>query len=572
MYYYTSSSAVLSLTVARSNDSDTADLPVAPRHCSPNLNFDIVRAILAYCCTADLLQASLASHELRDEAMNERVSRPVHLKGADQANSFSRFMLAGDGFRIPHLRALTLEDIEESSLSPSSDHPLRESLHQATTVHELLVAFKALMSHPDNTLLEVLVRATALRDISILGCDLLFSTGSEFTNAVSALLHLRRLCVVVDILHTRTANILLDLTSSLETLKYPLDTGKNELGFFTPSYFKNAFLDTLANRQPYLKTLLFTCESLTSATSWNTPFRLVRVLDLTVLDRTIDFRHFAYLFPSLMELTIYAYGASSYSVHHASASRQFSIASQEAGYGWPCLDVLCGSLVDLYILAITVPVHRLGVRGRGFQLSDGRFGNVNAANLPDMFSDVISRSRPQCVELEFNIAESLHRSLGTVSDLLGGHDEHHPAGAVSHLVMGCFFRARPPLPNYTPPSTSDILVSTLCALPSRIVPSSDLTTTAPSSTTSLEHDIPASGALPCGISPSHTHAPGSPPRLADDRRYRVSLHRHGHRSSRHTCDVFRRQRGPGVGPRRERRSHPHDRPHDIDPRAERLGG
>lgn len=431
-------------------------------------------------------------------------------------------------------------------------------------------------------LLEVLVRATALRDISILRCGQRFSTGSQFKDAVSALPHLRRLCYAVDNCYNDAANLVLDLTSSLETLKYPLNIGEHGLysqGLFIPPYFENAFLDTLANRQPHLKTLLFTCESLTSATSWTTPFRLVRVLDLTILDRTIDFRRLAYLFPSLMELTIYAYGASSYSVRtpHASASRQFSIASQEAGYGWPCLDVLCGSLVDLYILAVTVPVHRLGVRGRGFRLSDGTFGNVNAANPPDMFADVISRARPQCVELEFDTAKSLHRALGTVSDLLvyGGDDEHHPAGAVSHLVMGCFFRAWPWLSTYTPPSTSDILVSTLRAVPSRTVPSSDLTTTGPSSTTFLEHDIPAPGALACGISPSYTHTPVSLLRLADDRRTRVSLHRYRHNKptgSGHTRDVFHRQRGPGVGPCCERRSHPHDRPHDIDPRAERLGG
>ncbi|KAI0752584.1 hypothetical protein C8Q80DRAFT_1147080 [Daedaleopsis nitida] len=428
------------------------------RHTSPNLNlnFDVVRAILAYCRNADLLQVSLASRELRDQAMNELVSRPVYLKGEDKARSFSRFMLAGDGFRLPLLRTLILVDIplHHMALVPNiSPDELDELLKMVTTVHD--IAYIWSLANPHDAILEMLEHATNLRDLEFIRCGRYISFNDKFAEAVSALRHLVTFRAID--CYDHISNMALCLTSSLETLEHQihLDEFGLQVGCLSRPDFSADALDTLARHQPRLKTLLFTCKSVTP-TQWITPFSQVRVLDITVLENTIDFPHFVHLFPKLKELTVCMHDSSklSFATPRLSAVRDSAIAWQAAGCGWPCLDVLCGTVVDLYTLAVTSPVHQLSIRLRVEAPVSACYPHLGT---PSMLADVISGSRPQCVEVEFDCGKLLHQdqALGREPSTFV-YDEHHPAGAVSHLVMGCFFPAGLSSSGSTP-STSELL-------------------------------------------------------------------------------------------------------------------
>lgn len=87
-------------------------LPEMSRGSSFNLNLDVVRMILSFCYASDLLQISLASHQLRDEAMKEIISRPVSLIRNHRAELFGRFMLTScENPPFSLLKTLILDDI-----------------------------------------------------------------------------------------------------------------------------------------------------------------------------------------------------------------------------------------------------------------------------------------------------------------------------------------------------------------------------------------------------------------------------------------------------------------------------
>lgn len=366
------------------------------------LNIDVLRLILIFCDTRDLLQASAACWQLRDEAVKELISRPVHLKNYAQVESFCRLVLSGDQSRPRFIRILILET--------------QRSLH----------------APGPHLLLEVINRATQLRVLQLRWCDSYFEFDQRFAGAVRDLEHLRHLEISTseNKQDGKIAAMLLGLRSPLKTLELT-DAADNGFG--------DTFPDTLAQRQNRLETLRIFYPGL-DLMQW-TPFHFARKLDLTIGDRRISLERLASIFPNLREVAVRAHyfeiDLTSPSIE-TMQTREDAIAFQRSGGGWQSLDKITGTIGDLYVLCITCPVRCVDL---GYYQSQACRA----------FLDVVSRTRPRQVELMVLCASWVPVWVQEHNILV--YEGVDGPGAVSHAIF------RLTLSISSPVNSKDVLVS-----------------------------------------------------------------------------------------------------------------
>ena len=323
---------------------------------STSLNLDIIRAVMTFSSVADLKELAIVSHPLQEEASREILTRGVYLQSKPtRLRSFCQFML-------------------------TRDPPLYSFLHKVIVEH---IPDRASDEFDPKDLLEVLARATSLRDLRIRWCDHLFTTQSDkrLSEILPQLQDLRRLEIWTKSVTTDplVADTVLRLRSQLHNLHFSADED-NQL----PRDFPNL----LAERQRSLHQLRICYPDLTS-TPW-APFPTLRVLYLTISSKIPSLPHLAQIFPNLRELAVSAVGFEVDFFHPAPQhvrAREEALAFQARGGGWRSLDVLTTTTIgDPWVLCLACPVGSV------------RLGHYDVGSHA-AFVDVVSRTRPRKVIL-----------------------------------------------------------------------------------------------------------------------------------------------------------------------------
>ena len=319
---------------------------------------------MTFSSVAELRELAVVSHPLWEEASREILTRGVDLRsgrtGIAKLQAFCQFMLKHEPPLYPFLHKLVLEHIPNG---PSD-------------------------GFDPSDILEVLSRATYLRDFRIMWCDHLFTTSSDKRLPVilPQLQHLRRL----EIWTRRTttdplvADTVLHLPAQLHTLQFSSDAD-NQL----PRDFPNL----LAARQHSLHRLRICYPNLTNV-PW-APFPSLRILHIITASKLPSLPHLTQIFPHLRELTVFAVGFEVDFAHPAPEhvrAREDALAFQRAGGGWRSLDVLTTTTIgDPWVLCLACPVGCV------------RLGSYDAASHA-AFMDVVSRTRPRKVSLHLACA------------------------------------------------------------------------------------------------------------------------------------------------------------------------
>ncbi|KAM5540763.1 hypothetical protein V8D89_005407 [Ganoderma adspersum] len=263
--------------------------------------------------------------------------------------------------------------------------PLYAFLHKIIVEH---IPDRASDEFDPNDLLEVLSRATNLRDVRIRWCDHLFTAQSDkrLSETLPQLQDLHRLEIWTRSVTTDplVADTVLRLRAQLRILHFSSDED-NQL----PRDFPNL----LAERQQSLHQLRICYPDLTS-TPW-APFASLRVLFLTLASKIPSLPHLAQIFPNLRELAVFAVG---FEVDFARPApehvraRSEALGFQACGGGWRSLDVLTTTTIgDPWVLCLACPVGSV------------RLGNYDVGGHA-AFVDVVSRTRPRKVTLHLACA------------------------------------------------------------------------------------------------------------------------------------------------------------------------
>ncbi|PIL35055.1 hypothetical protein GSI_02842 [Ganoderma sinense ZZ0214-1] len=301
------------------------------------------------------------------------------------------------------------------------DPPLYAFLHKLIVEH---IPERASDGFDPNDLLEVLSRATYLRDLRIRWCDHLFTSESNkrLPETLPQLQDLRRLEIWTRRVSTDplVADTVLRLRSQLRILQFSSDED-NQL----PRDFPNS----LAERQTSLHRLRICYPDLTS-TPW-VPFPSLRALYLTIANKLPSLPHLAQIFPNLRELAVFAVGFEVDFAHPAPEHvrvRQEALAFQKTGGGWKSLDVLTTTTIgDPWVLCLACPVGSV------------RLGNYDVSN-HEAFVDVVSRTRPKKITLHLACATYCVKPMPNPSIFLfPGGDPSKDGGAgrqgATHAVL-----------------------------------------------------------------------------------------------------------------------------------------
>ncbi|RDX48822.1 hypothetical protein OH76DRAFT_1483618 [Lentinus brumalis] len=351
----------------------------------PALNLDVFRIILQSCAVADLLRAGYVSRTIRKEVVEELLSRPVHLEGNTQIESFCHLMLAGNPSRFAYLHTFIIH-------------------HTAHITPDAV-----------GMLVQVISRATQLRRLYLRRCEALFTKqDTRFADAVSQLGHLRLLQVWVGReVHEYIRLMVLRLRSALKTLDLPHEDD-NQLGLHFPN--------EVAEHQPRLEKLHIGYSSLSSR--W-TPYPSLRILSLCIGDQRIDLRCISQTFPNLREFSFTAHIFEVDVVNPSdqiAATRNASIALHRDGGGWRSLDYLHGTIGDLYALCLACPVRRVGL---------GQYDYTSHL----AYLDVISRTRPRRVDVMVYCSPWFQTVILASPSLFVYGTESTEPGAVSHMSL-----------------------------------------------------------------------------------------------------------------------------------------
>ncbi|KAI1783567.1 hypothetical protein LXA43DRAFT_321132 [Ganoderma leucocontextum] len=372
------------------NQSALAVQPDSP------LNLDVLRTVMAFASVADLKELAVVSLPLREEALREILTRGVHLRrGTARLQSFCHFMLKRDPPLYPFLHTLILEHIP----GRASDE------------------------FDPNDLLQVLSRATYLRDLRIRWCDHLFTANSALGLPVTLPqlqdLHRLEIWTRQNTTDPLVAKTVLRLRTQLHNLQFSSDAD-NQL----PHDFPNL----LAVRQQSIHRLRICYPDLTSI-PW-APFTSVRVLFLTIGNKLPSLPHLAQIFPNLRELAVVAVGFEVDFGHPAPEhvkARQDATAFQNSGGGWKSLDVLTTTTIgDPWVLCLACHVRSV------------RLGNYDVGSHA-AFVDVVSRTRPKKVTLHLACAQYCAKPESEPSIFLFPADPSNKAVAslqrVTHAML-----------------------------------------------------------------------------------------------------------------------------------------
>ncbi|TFK82201.1 hypothetical protein K466DRAFT_568571 [Polyporus arcularius HHB13444] len=351
----------------------------------PALNLDVFQIILQSCTVADLLQVGYVSHILRKEAVKELLSRPVHLSGNIQIDSFCQLMLTGDPSRFAYLHTVVIN--HTTHITPDAV----------------------------GMLAQVISRATQLRRLYLRWCDAAFTKhDTRFADAVSQLEHLRLLQVWGGReVHELIRLMVLRLRSALKTLDLPHEDD-NQLGVHFPN--------EVAEHQPRLEKLHIGYRTL--SLTW-TPYPSLRILSLCIGDQNIDLRCISQIFPNLREFSLTAHIFEVDVVRPSdqiAATRNASIALHRDGGGWKSLDYLHGTIGDLYALCLTCPVRRVDL---------GQYDYTSH----HAYLDVISRTRPRRVDIMVYCAPWFQTVILASPSLFVYDTESTEPGSVSHVCL-----------------------------------------------------------------------------------------------------------------------------------------
>ncbi|KAH9891847.1 hypothetical protein C8Q73DRAFT_837407 [Cubamyces lactineus] len=294
-------------------------------------NWDICRLILASLPAGDLLQMACVSKAISEEALRERLTRPILLNTYRQLSSLHRFVLSGDSAsRRACVRNLTLALPIYVPKPPSNvwrDH-LIQLLEGCRTLQYLDIQWYEQLILEDPRLPDVVASLTTLRCI-----DTRWIEGIETIPELDAAL----------------VNMFTTLQSTLDSLHLPsIPAGDTAV----------AFLRDLATLQTRLRVLSF---SITRFIPLDVPFRSVTCLDLTLGNEYPRVRDIYRAFPNARDIRI------DWETHinllrptEADAlARRLAEQDCRANDVWRSLDVLSAPFEFLCVFTLTCPVRRL---------------------------------------------------------------------------------------------------------------------------------------------------------------------------------------------------------------------
>lgn len=334
------------------------------------------------------------SHLGREEARKELLMRPIKL-----------FALAGDIEQMSYIRELSFTHMRK---------PLGKQQQQ--------------------DLLQVVEHCTNLKHLALRWCDILFAE-DRLALAISSIQTLESLVIWTYNINPKLCGtiwgIVINAQSSLRSIQLPV-VPDDEAG---AELLRN--IAKTHNRIEELKLAFGHFVSPQISFSW------VRSLSVVFEWHFPPLRDLYECFPNIREITIAAHSLVDISSPSEAilAVRQMASSDYRAGHAWRSLDLLRGSIDNIWALGILCPVRSLDI-------------DFYEASQHGHFVEALSRHRPRKLTVAFYYAPGIAPPLSEPNILLYDDSDTHSDVGVKYLFVKMMFSLK------QAPATSDIIVST----------------------------------------------------------------------------------------------------------------
>ncbi|KAI0763561.1 hypothetical protein BD413DRAFT_581195 [Trametes elegans] len=375
--------------------------PCYPSATAAALSVDVFRLILACLPRKDLLNMTCVSHLGWEEARKELLMRPIKLLRIEGLISFLRFALAGDIKQMSYIRELSFTHMR-----------------------------KPLGKQEQQDLLQVVGHCTNLKVLALRWCDILLAEDC-LALAISSIRTLESLVIWTYDINPKLCGtiwgIVINAQSSLRSIQLPVvpdgEAGAELLRDIAQTH----------NRIEELKLAFGHFVSPKISFSW------VRSLNVVFEWHFPPLRDLYECFPSIREITIAAHSLVDISSPSdvILAAHEMASSDYRAGHAWRSLDLLRGSIDNIWALGILCPVRSLDI-------------DFYDASQHGHFVEALSRHRPRKLTVAFYYAPGIAPPLSEPNLLLYDDSDIHSNAGVKYLFVKMMFSPK------EAPATSNI--------------------------------------------------------------------------------------------------------------------